>query len=461
MAKESGEPSGGDARSPCVAVIGAGPAGLFAAQQLISRGIRVVLLNRDIKPGGLAEYGIYYEKHRIKEMLRGQFRKILDAPGVRYFGNVTVAEDGDLTLRELRAMGFAAIVVAVGAQGTKSLGLPGEELEGVYHAKDVIYHYNLLPPFSQWEFLVGKRVALIGVGNVMADIAHWLVRDVQVDEVIAVARRGPAEVKFTRPEIEYIARNLDLPALDAEIERVAARMRAVGQDPEAAKAFIVSALSERALPRVSDSRMRFRFLSSPVQILGDERGRVRALEVEDTELVPQADGGVWCRSVGTRFRLDVDTVIFCIGDQVSPSFGLPVQRHAFVKHPNPRFPVEGMSYEAYDPETQSAIEGIFVAGWARWASTGQVGFTRKDAINCVQAVVQYLEQGSPPFDDSAIVEQRVEQRLAQLNKPVVTTEDWRRLEAVEMQEATRLGLEEFKFATNDEMLAAIRRPAPA
>ncbi len=127
---------------------------------------------------------------------------------------------GTSRYRSCAAMGFGAIVVAVGAQGTKWLGLPGEHLRGVYHAKDVIYYYNGLPPFSDQRFDIGKRVALIGVGNVMADIAHWLVRELQVDEVVAVARRGPAEVKFTTQELTYVAANLDLAALDQEIERV-------------------------------------------------------------------------------------------------------------------------------------------------------------------------------------------------------------------------------------------------
>jgi ferredoxin--NADP+ reductase len=223
------------------AVIGAGPAGLYAARNLASQGVYVVLINRDIKPGGLAEYGIYHSKHKMKSGLRKQFRRILEAPNIEYYGNLVVGQKGDLTLKELAALGFQAVIVTVGAQGTKWLGLPGEELLGVYHAKDIVYHYNRLPPFSQMQFAIGKHVALIGVGNVMLDIARWLIRDLKVPQVTAVARRGPAEVKFTKKEMESIAHNLDLAALDDEIERVAPRMKAVGQDPVEAKEFILSA----------------------------------------------------------------------------------------------------------------------------------------------------------------------------------------------------------------------------
>ena len=135
-----------------VAVIGAGPAGLFGARELANKGARVLLLNRDIKPGGLAEYGIYPNKYTMKGGLRKQFRQILELPNLDYYGNITIGSQGDLTLDDLRTLGVQAILVTVGAQGTKWLGLPGEELEGVYHAKDVVYYYNHLPPFSQKSF---------------------------------------------------------------------------------------------------------------------------------------------------------------------------------------------------------------------------------------------------------------------------------------------------------------------
>ena len=145
-----------------VAVIGAGPSGLFGARELAMQGIQVVLFNRDIKAGGLAEYGIYLDKHVMKEGLRKQFRQALEQPKLDYYGNVLISTKGDFTLDQIRAMGFDAILVTAGAQGTKWLGLPGEDLEGVYHAKDVVYSYNKLPPFSQKHFRFGKHCAILG-----------------------------------------------------------------------------------------------------------------------------------------------------------------------------------------------------------------------------------------------------------------------------------------------------------
>ena len=190
-----------------VAVIGAGPAGIFAARQLAEAGMPVALINRDVKPGGLAEYGIFYNKYKMKLGLRRQFQRIMETPNIHYYGNLTVRQNGPVNLDALKAMGFKAIMVTVGAQGTKWLGLPGEDFKGVYHAKDLVYYYNQLPPYSTREFEIGERVILIGAGNVMLDIANYCIRDLKVKEVITVVRRGPADVKFDKKELQTVAKN--------------------------------------------------------------------------------------------------------------------------------------------------------------------------------------------------------------------------------------------------------------
>jgi ferredoxin--NADP+ reductase len=433
-----------------VAVIGAGPAGLYAANHLAENGAHVVLFNRDIKPGGLAEYGIFHKKHRMKEGLRKQFRSILASDTITYYGNVTIGTEADLSLDELKQLGFQAILVSVGAQGTKWLGLPGEDLDGVYHAKDIVYHYNKLPPYSEQTFSIGKRVALIGVGNVMIDIAHWAIRDLKVEEVIAVARRGPAEIKFTKKELQNVARNLDMEALDAEFERVSERMHAVGQVPEEAKAFIQSAFP-KALEPVSDTRFRIEFLSSPKQMLGDENGHVCGLEVDDTKLEPR-NGDTKAVRMGTTRILDVDTVVFCIGDKVDENFGLPIQWSEFVKNPEPCYSVNDLSYEAYDPEAGAPIEGIFVAGWSREASSGLVGIARKDGECGAKAILQYLDE-VPPAQDIAGTLEKVCQVIGGLSHPVVDKMGVQKLEALENAEAEKQGLDEFKFGSNEEMLS--------
>jgi ferredoxin--NADP+ reductase len=437
-----------------VAIVGAGPAGLFAARELAAAGATVALINRDIKAGGLAEYGIYPDKHKMKDGLRKQFRQILDLPNIHYFGNFPVGKDAALNLADLQAMGFDAVLVSVGAQGTKWLGLPGEDLQGVYHAKDLVYHYNKLPPFSQQQFSIGQRIICIGVGNVMLDIAHWAVRDLKVQELVAAARRGPADVKFTKKEMETVAANLDLPALSAEIERCAPIMRAVGQDPAAAKDFILAGL-EHAEPKISDTSMRFEFLASPHSIVGDTAGRVRGLQVEDTTLVARPDGSSNAVGLGTYRIIEGDTVVFCIGDRVDDKFGLPLDKWGdFAKNPQPQFPVDGISYEAYDPQAAHPIEGVFLAGWSREASTGLVGAARKDGTQAAHAVLAYL-QSKPAAAGGALA--ALEAKALMLPLPIVRNADLKKLETVEAAKASELGLPEYKFATNEEMLAVIGR----
>ena len=435
--------------SHLVAVIGAGPAGLYAAQELASSGVQVVLFNRDIKPGGLAEYGIYPYKLKMKLGLRNQFRQILSSDKITYYGNVIIGKNADFRLDELRALGFKAILVTAGAQGTKWLGLPGEQLACVYHAKELVYHYNNLPPFSQQAFCIGKRVAVVGVGNVMTDVVCYLVSQ-QVEEVMTIARRGPAEVKFGKKEMEGIKDSLDVAALDAEIERVSPVMVAVGEDPAVPRAMLHSIIGS-SQPADSKTRLTLHFLASPVQIIGDEYGRVTGLEIEDNSLVCQNDE-VKAVGLGTRRILPVDTVIFAIGDRVDNELGLPINGIEYSKNPAPRFPIDGFSYEAYDPEGKLDLGNIFVAGWSRKASTGLVGIARRDGTNGARVVLKYLS--TLPGSDAA-AKRKLEQRLQQLKKPVITWADVERLAVIEKQRAVELGVEDFKFSSNHEMLVAI------
>lgn len=425
-----------------VAVIGAGPAGLYGARELAEAGANVTLFNRDIKPGGLAEYGIYPDKVSMKNGLRKQFQKILETPNLRYFGNISIGENADLSLSDLRALGFQAIFVTTGAQGTKWLGLNGEDLTGVYHAKSVVYHYNHLPPFSQQDFRFGSRCLVVGAGNVMIDIARYLIREAKVDEVTALVRRGPAEVKFTKKELEYVAANLDLGLLDAELDRCAENMRSVNQNPNAAKEFLLSALP-KAQERVSDTKFGFRFLTSPQAMRGED-GLLTHVDVEEN-LLTLKNGDTKPRSTGKIMPLEAETIIFAIGDTVDENFGLPTEWSEFIKNESPRFPQDEKSYEVAN------VDDVFVAGWSRKASDGLVGYARKDGTNGAHAVLSYLE-GLPKISSVAGA---VDASLASLSKPIVTSEAALHLYQIEKEEAWKRGVDEFKFDDNEAMLAAL------
>jgi ferredoxin--NADP+ reductase len=435
-----------------VAVIGAGPAGLYAARKLAEGGARVLLFNRDIKPGGLAEYGIYWDKFKMKQGLRNQFKQILSIPQVDYYGNVTVCCGGNIVLEDLLDSGFQAVLVATGAQGTKWLRMPGENLPGVYHAKNIAFHYNLLPPFSGKKYLLGRHVAVVGAGNVMMDIAHYLIRDCKVDEVVAVVRRGPADVKFSRKEMEGVAANLDLEALDKEFIRVSPSMQAAKQDPAAAKVAFTDALP-KAIEPVSQTRFHFEFLATPVRVMGDWMSGVTGLKVEDNMLV-SVDGTVKARGTGNTHQIEADTVIFAIGDTVDRDFCMPIYNDIYLTVKDPRFPVDKLSYEAFNPDSNQPIERIFLAGWARQASTGLVGYARRDGENAAEAILAYLQTQLPMRDLDNVVE-KFEQRLEETHQRVVNKTHLAKLEEVEKTEAIRQGVEEFKFPTNDEMYTAM------
>jgi NADPH-dependent glutamate synthase beta subunit-like oxidoreductase len=130
--------------------------------------------------------------------------------------------------------------------------LEGEELDGVYHAKDVVYGYNSLPPYSQKKFRIGKRCAIIGAGNVMVDVARHLIQKKNVDEVIVVNRRGPAEVNFTKDEMKHIIANLDVDAFEDDSGRLL--LQAADKTPKTQENNGIPAQSD---PKLADGRIRF------------------------------------------------------------------------------------------------------------------------------------------------------------------------------------------------------------
>jgi ferredoxin--NADP+ reductase len=291
------------------------------------------------------------------------------------------------------------------------------------------------------QFRFGKRCAIIGAGNVMVDIARHLINVQKAEVVTAVVRRGPAEVNFTKEEMKHLISYLDMDEFEQEMARVLPALQAIGQDPEIGRHKILEALA-KADPKTDNAVFKFDFLASPVGMLG-ENGELTKMEVEDN-ILTERDGKTSAKGTGSRRMIDVDTVIFAIGDKVEDTFGLPIEWNEFVKNKEPRFPVDGLSYE-------STMEGVFVGGWSRKASEGLVGYARKDGINASKAVWQYLQTRQAGEPDT----EALSAKLNSLGKPVVVKEHVKRLEEVESEEAARRGLEEFKFDSNADMLKAI------
>jgi len=432
-------------------VVGAGPAGLFAAQKIAQAGHQVILLNRDIKPGGLAEYGIYPTKDKMKTGLRKQFAKVLSLPNVHYFGHVCVGASGCLAIDDLRRFDPCAIVFAVGAQGTKKLELDGGAAHGVYSAKDFVYFYNQLPPFASQDFSIGKRVAVIGMGNVAVDIARWLLIDApqKAEDVIIVARRGPFEAKFDQKEFEHIEMFLDRDAFRAELKRIEPRLTAADEDiaKVAEDTFPVLNKPETAPPY--PARLLFRFLSTPHKIHTDEHGRIDRLTVDENILIHKGDS-ISCRATDQTADLDVDTMIFAIGDVADPGLGLPYAGQGYLINSDPTDP-ERAAYEVFDQEQSCAMTGTYVVGWARKASEGLVGIARHDAEVGATHVLKYLEC----TPEKTVSPEEVRKYIESKGVRVVDKADLETLAHAEEEEARRRGLSWFKFSEDEAMLQAI------
>ena len=438
-----------------VFVVGAGPAGLFAAQKIAQAGHQVIVFNRDIKPGGLAEYGIYPVKDKMKIGLRKQFAKVLSLPNVHYFGHVAVGSQSAVTIDDLRQFNPAAMVFSVGAQGTKSLGLPGEHAKGVYSAKDFVYFYNQLPPFASRDFSTGKRIAVIGMGNVAIDIIRWLLQDDpnrQTEEVIIVARRGPFEAKFDEKEFAHAHMHLDRKAFQEELERVKDKIAAVGQDISKVAEATFPALVKYPDQELVMPRLRFRFLSSPKEIHAGPDGRINRLTVTENLLVAKGDGTA-AKATDQTADLDVDTMIFAIGDVQDPTLGLPYCKDGYVTQPDATDP-KAPAFGVFDPEKNQPLAGVFVVGWARRASDGLVGIARHDGEVGAEKVLHYLS-GEP--DGAPVSAEAIQRRLEAKGMKVVTKEDINLLGKVEEREAQQRKLTWFKYSDDESMLNAIEK----
>jgi ferredoxin/flavodoxin---NADP+ reductase len=438
-----------------VFVVGAGPAGMFAARQIALAGYETFIFNRDIRPGGLAQFGIYPLKTKMKTGLRKQFTQVLAMPNVHYFGHIQVGSAYDVTIADLEAMRPAAIVFACGAQGAKKLGLPGEDAKGVYAAKDFVYHYNELAPYVSMDFSTGKHIAIVGVGNVAIDIARWLLQDdpeKKTESVVIIARRGPLEVKFDKKEIEYVDQHVSREELAEELERVKERCEACNQDVSPEKVF------GQYFPRLTDPnfspippRLSFRFLSSPKAILQDKSGRVSAMEVAENNLVLRDDGSTTARANGQTATIDVDTVLFAIGDTHDPAIGLPMGPDGYATRPDTSHPGEP-SFEVWDPAAGSLLPGRFVAGWARKASTGLAGVARHDGEMGARKALEYLQDAPDP---GTMSEPEIRAWLEAKGIRTVTKADIDILAHAEERDGQVLPPRSFVFTDNEAMFKAI------
>ena len=309
-----------------VAIIGAGPSGFYAAEQLLSQGFEVDLLDLLPTPFGLVRAGVAPDHPKIKSVTR-MYEKTARKDGFRFFGGVQVGED--IRRAELLER-YHAVLYAVGTGSDNRLGIPGEDRPGSYPATRFVAWYNGHPHASDDEYdLSATRAVVVGNGNVAIDIARMLVLDpdelaptdtadhalaalaaAQVEEVVILGRRGPAQAAFTNPELRELGElSRAAPIVDPaelELDEHSRTWLETEADPTAKRNFeLLKDYSERPVGDKSH-RITLRFLRSPVELIGEgEDGKVEAMRIVRNRIEPGADGAL--RAVAT----DVEEVIPC------------------------------------------------------------------------------------------------------------------------------------------------------
>jgi ferredoxin--NADP+ reductase len=458
---------------PRVAIVGAGPAGAFAAACLLrARGdAEIDLFERLPTPWGLLRGGVAPDHQEIKR-LEDTFDRQTLQQGCRFLGNVEVGVD--LSHSELMRH-YTAVVYATGAQTDKSLGIPGEDLPGSWPATEFVAWYNGHPDYRGLEFdLSAKRAVVIGNGNVAADVTRLLtlsaselertdvadhaleaLRQSRIEEVIVLGRRGPAQAAFTSSELRELG-HLDgvdtrVDQDDVELDPVSRRWLAEEGTFTARKN--VELLRELAArPARPDARRRveLRFLRSPVEIRGS--GRVAAIDIRRNEIVRADDGSLRARAVDEEVAtIECGLVLRSVGYRAVPLPDVPFDEHHWVL-PNDRGRVLTPAGEA--------LAGVYAVGWIKRGPTGILGTNKRDAEETVGCLAEDLCAGALPQPPNPSRE-HIDALLAERKPGLVTVQGWRAIDAHELERGRSEQRPRVKLASRDELLAAAAATAPS
>jgi ferredoxin--NADP+ reductase len=450
-----------------IAIVGAGPAGFYAAGHLLkgAEAIEVDMLERLPTPWGLVRSGVAPDHPKIKSVTR-VYEKTAAHPRFRFFGNVELGRD---VYREDLLEHYQAIVYATGSPTDRALGIPGEDLPGSHAATDFVGWYNGHPDFREHRFdLSCRRAVVIGNGNVAIDVARMLalapeelactdiadhaleaLRESAIEEVVLVGRRGPAQAAFTNPELLELGELADADVVvdREELER-ALSVPDPNTDPTAERN--VAILRDYSTRPVAGRRRRIvlRFLLSPVELRGDEDG-VKEIVLGRNELVPDEHGRLRARDTGERETIGTGLVMRAIGYRGLPLPGVPFnERSATIANEGGR--VVGPDGPA---------PGEYAVGWIKRGPSGVIGTNKKDAQETVDALLEDLAAGAlsePPDPDPDAIEALLRERAPGL----VTYEGWSEIDRHEQALGEPQGRPRVKLTRIDELLrvAAGERP---
>lgn len=450
----------GDRERPLrVAIIGSGPSGFYAAEHLQRSGleVHVDMYDRLPTPFGLVRGGVAPDHDKIKSVTR-VYDKIAGEEGFRFFGNVEFGRDID---HDDIADLYHAVIYATGARKSRRLGIPGEDTPGSHPAPAFVGWYNGHPDFVRWRFdLSVERAVVVGVGNVAMDVARILaqspdalartdiaahalaaLRESRVRHILVLGRRGPAQSAFTPKELKELGvlEGVDVVVDPAELELDAASAASLAGAPDRVRRNLAELAEYAARPRSGAERViEFRFLRSPVEILGTER--VTGVRLARNALVAGADGSLRTRATGEEETIDAGLVLRAVGYLGAPLPGVPFDDGLGVI-PNRAGRVDGRP-------------GEYVAGWIKRGPTGIIGTNKPDAAETVESLIADARAGvlrDPP----AATRAEAEARLGH-NRPAYTTyADWQLLDELERGRGAEVGAPRRKFTRVSDMLDAL------
>ncbi len=446
------------------AVVGAGPSGFYAADQLLKQGIAVDLFDALPTPYGLVRAGVAPDHPKIKSVTR-MYDRTAQHPDFRFFGGVELGVD--VTAGELLER-YHALVYAVGTPTDNRLGIPGDERPGSVAATRFVAWYNGHPGHADETFdLSCSRAVVIGNGNVAIDVARMLVLDPEelastdtadhalaafaaaaVTEVVILGRRGPAQAAFTNPELRELGElvRADVVVDRAELEldaNSAAWLESGDASPTAVRN--VAMLREFAArpPTGRSHRIELRFCRSPVEVLGDGEGPVTGLRVVRNRLERDPRSGVRAVATGEHEEIPCGLVIRSVGHRGRPLPGVPFdERRGLIRNDGGRVCDE-------DGTTRS---GEYAVGWIKRGPSGVIGTNKKCAADTVAALLEDLAAGrlaDPPAAGGEAIEAWLRSRIPEL----VTWRGWEAIDEHERGRGAPAGRPRVKLVRVPEMVA--------
>ncbi len=420
------------------AIIGAGPAGFYAAGQLLAIGepqFAVDLLDRLPTPYGLVRSGVAPDHPKIKSVTRA-YDKTSEHERFRFFGHVEFGRD--LSRRQLLER-YHVVLYTLGTSIDKRLGIPGEDLLGAHPATEFVAWYNGHPDHSGLEIdLQANQVVVVGAGNVAIDVARMLalapselsITDTAdhamevlgasgIEDITILARRGPLQAAFTNPELLEMGEleRGDVEVVGAELDELSAIAL---QEADKTRRRNVEILTDYAArPKTGKPiTVRFRFLGSPVELLGDSGGHVRAVRIENNAIVAREDGSLAARGTGTFEEIPAQLVFRSIGYTGEPVGDVPFdERRGLIRNDGGRVTDAHGTHQV----------GEYVSGWIKRGPSGVIGTNKKDSQDTVDKIIEDAvagELGQPAADD-------IEEMIAAHCPYAVTWDGWQAINAIE------------------------------